>query len=100
MWGALGALAGVLSSIIVGLVLMWVRRGAETRERTGELSARLTGIHVSVEHLGEDIRELKSDTRERWANVSARFDALPCKDLCAGITAIRGGKDGRGQAAP
>ena len=95
----LGALAGFVLSIIAGVVLLWVKRTVQTRDRQADLASKVTGVHVSVEHNGRYIRELRADTKERFREVNARLDALPCKDVCATVTALKGGRDERRQAA-
>lgn len=77
-----GAVLGVGASIVCGSLMWWMRRSGDTRDRTGELGAKLAGLTVAVEHVGDDVRELKKDSKESFAAVATRFDRLPCHDFC------------------
>jgi hypothetical protein len=95
IWGMVGIAGGAMGSLLVGLILGWVRRASDTRDKAGELAAAVAGIRVSVDHLGEEVRELRTDTRERWASVVARVDGLPCHEFCSpgsqGAARVHGG---------
>lgn len=80
--GLVGALMGVGASILGGVVVWWVRRSGETRDRTGELGAQIAALQVSVGHVGDEVRTMRHDTRDSFLAVGRRFDALPCHDYC------------------
>lgn len=89
------AIAGLICSFVAGSAILWLKRNAEVRDHQSNLASKLTGVHVSVEHLSRNIQEQRADTRERWQNISQRLDALPCRDVCANVIALRGGSDER-----
>lgn len=79
---AVGAMVGMGASLIVGVVLWWVRRSGETRDRTGELGAQMAAMQVSVSHVGDDVRTMRRETKDSFLAVGRRFDRLPCHDYC------------------
>lgn len=94
--GVLGAISGAAISIVVAIVVSWVRSNARGAEEQSDLKASLSALTVSVEYLGGDIRDLRKDTQERWRAVTSRIDKLPCREMCGPGAIARGGSNGNG----
>ncbi len=63
----IGALAGAVLSLVVGAVILWVKRVSTNRDRTAHHSAQLAGITATIQ--GVD---------QRLGRIESKLDGLPC----------------------
>jgi len=101
LWGITGTLGGVICSIMLAIMLHWVRKGEAVGEKAAALSAKVSSLQVSIEFLRDDILEMARESKEQWRIVDHRMESLPCHRTCGPEgTGHKGDPRGTAEANP